>query len=317
MSSVPSSSPVNIHFPATFPPVAGASVDSTTCLLVNDLAKLFFAHGLRGLAPSTCNTYHLYLRYFCEKFGHVPITKVVLFDVFAWIGSKPGWKSPSTFATVDKCLKRLFNWGVRFGLIDRNPVAGLPVPREAQRRNWKNREFIRVVRSTTPALKRVLYFMCWTGARPGEVSNVRWSDVDWERSCIVLHHHKTATTLRTPKPRTLILVPLVVRLLKWMKAHRPYSANIFVNDHEQPWTATNLCRRLERIRNKLRLPKDVKIYGVRHLYGTDAIRRGTDIKTLSLLMGHASVRMTERYIHLSEDTSYLIEAAKRATGKDR
>lgn len=286
-------------------------------LAVSDLARLFFAHGLRGLAPSTCKTYRQYLKRFCEKFGHVPVPQLSLFEVFTWLGQQPGWKSPSTFATVDRCLKRLFNWGIRFGLLAKSPVAGLPTSREAHRRNWKDREFIRVIRLSTPSFKRLVYFMAWTGARPGEVRQIRWDDIDWDRSCIMLGKHKTATTQRQSKPRQIILIPVAVRLLKWIAKHRCYAALVFLNDHERAWTCANICRRIERIRRRIDLPKDLKPYGLRHRFGTEAVRRGLDLKTLSTLMGHDSIRHTEKYVHISGDTSHLIEAARRATGRMR
>lgn len=291
--------------------------DSSGGVVVNDLAKLFFSHALRGLAPSTVRTYQSYLKLFCEKFGTVEVSKLKLFDVFAWIGKQDGWKSPSTFATVDRCLKRLFNWSVRFNLIDKNPIAGLPVPREAIRRNWKDREFVRVVRTSTPSFRRFIYFLVWTGCRPGEAREIEWDNIDWGRSCVMLKLHKTATTTARQKPRTIILIPVAVRLLKWIKEHRGFGRHVFLNDHERPWTGANICRRIERARKRLSLPSDVKPYGLRHLFGTSAIRRGLDIKTLSLLMGHESVKHTERYIHLAGDTSHLLDAAKQATGKLR
>jgi site-specific recombinase XerD len=50
-------------------------------------------------------------------------------------------------------------------------------------------------------------------------------------------------------------------------------------------------------------------YDLRHTYGTRAIEGGTDPLTLMRLMGHADLKTTSRYVHLSQ--RHLGEAQKR------
>ncbi|MCI0638478.1 MAG: tyrosine-type recombinase/integrase [Gemmataceae bacterium] len=68
-------------------------------------------------------------------------------------------------------------------------------------------------------------------------------------------------------------------------------------------------------RKAVELPKDAKMYGVRHLYATAAICRGVDLLTLSQLMGHENVAMTQRYTHLANKHDHLAAAAERAAGQ--
>ena len=67
--------------------------------------------------------------------------------------------------------------------------------------------------------------------------------------------------------------------------------------------------------DRLDLPADCKLYGVRHKFGTDAILRKIPggIKTLSVLMGHTTTRSTERYVHLDDQLDFLREALEHAT----
>jgi integrase len=43
-----------------------------------------------------------------------------------------------------------------------------------------------------------------------------------------------------------------------------------------------------------------RIYDLRHTYGTRAVESGTDPLTLMRLMGHADLKTTLRYVHLSK-----------------
>lgn len=52
-----------------------------------------------------------------------------------------------------------------------------------------------------------------------------------------------------------------------------------------------------------------RIYDLRHTYGTRAIEAGTDPLTLAKLMGHADLKTTQRYVHLSK--RHLEEAQAR------
>lgn len=62
---------------------------------------------------------------------------------------------------------------------------------------------------------------------------------------------------------------------------------------------------------------DAKLYGLRHAFGTNAIVNGVDIKTLSVLMGHESTRMTEHYLHLASRSEHLELSMRQATSPRR
>jgi site-specific recombinase XerD len=57
---------------------------------------------------------------------------------------------------------------------------------------------------------------------------------------------------------------------------------------------------------------DVRPYGLRHFFATEAIRNGVPLKTLSEIIGHANTRMTEFYCHLSGDTEHLVDGVEQA-----
>ncbi len=52
-----------------------------------------------------------------------------------------------------------------------------------------------------------------------------------------------------------------------------------------------------------------RLYDLRHTYGTRAVEAGIDVFSVAKLMGHADLRTTERYVHLSK--AHLEDAQKK------
>ena len=161
----------------------------------------------------------------------------------------------------------------------------------------------------------LLAFLFRTGARPGEMSSMRWSDVDLENLRIVLREHKTAGKVH--KPRVIPLTPAIIRVLAVTKSRFPSDDHVFLGDRGNPWNRCSLSLRIQRCRARQGIPADAKLYGVRHRFGTSAIVNGVDIKTLEQLMGHASTRMTEHYLYLTGGQEHLGRAMRLATSPRR
>ena len=251
------------------------------------------------------------------------------------IGGFAQWASDWTRFNIISVVQRAFNWAVEQGLIPANPFRGVKRRAGAPRRPMTDEEFRRLLRATvtrrpggwnpdrprrqpTPGgrFRNVLVFLRYTGSRPGEAAGLTWEDVDLDNAVIVLRRHKTSRTQRTPKPRVIQLVPQVVKLLKRIRRQqRGGTDRVFLTYRATPWNRSSLGLRMRRLRERAGLPDDVKLYGIRHQFGTQSIVNGVDVKTLSELMGHTSTRMTEHYLHLAGRQEHLAAAMRRAVSR--
>ena len=93
--------------------------------------------------------------------------------------------------------------------------------------------------------------------------------------------------------------------------------HVFLTFRGTPWNRSSLGLRMRRLRERAGLPDDVKLYGIRHQFGTQSIVNGVDVKTLSELMGHTSTRMTEHYLHLAGRHEHLASAMQIVNGRHR
>src|SRR5262249_52491866 len=163
--------------------------------------------------------------------------------------------------------------------------------------------------------RQLLVLLRYTGARPGEASNLEWDDIDRDKAAIVLHEHKTSRTQRVKKPRVIPLHPVVLKLLIHIRRRGEPGPLVFLNHRKTAWNRSNLSLRVRRAREAAGIPDDAKLYGLRHGFGTRSILAGVDLKTLAELMGHTTTRMTEHYIHLAGQQAHLAAAMLRANGR--
>ena len=89
----------------------------------------------------------------------------------------------------------------------------------------------------------------------------------------------------------------------------PQRQFVFLNLEGTAWNRRTLGQHMMRIRKRVPALAGVHLYQLRHWFGTRGIQNGTNLKMLSLLMGHKSTAMTERYIASAGLTDQLLQAA--------
>lgn len=292
----------------------------------------YLSHIKPKRAPRTYASCHHYLQLFAEAHGFRAVGTCKPIHLTNWLDANPQWSSDWTIANVIGIVQRPFNWALRQRLITANPFQAVRHRTGAPRRAFTDREFRILLRATAPSrptgkpkrkgrrrptpgerFRQVLFFLRYTGARPGEMAALTWSDVHLEDGVIILHEHKTSRTQRTSRPRVIPLVPLVIKLLHRVKQQQPPGHDhVFLTAHHTEWNRNSLGLRMRRLRAKAGLPDDLKMYGIRHQFGTQSIVNGVDLKTLSELMGHTTTRVTEHYIHLAGHQAHLAAAMQRA-----
>ena len=151
-----------------------------------------------------------------------------------------------------------------------------------------------------------------TGARIGEICALKWENIDLEKGMVSVKNtlqrayvEKGKTKVIIDKPKSLSSIreiPIPKKILEDLK--KIYINNRFNGDE---FVLTGLSnkyiepRSLERYFDKcfddLKI-KHFKFHALRHTYATNCINLGMDPKSLSMLLGHANIKITlERYVH--------------------
>ena len=263
------------------------------------------------------------LRSFAAHLGDRALSECAPFVLADWIDANHNWRSPSTRRGVANMVNAAFNWAARQKRIPANPFAGISYPESEPRAPMPDDKLEVLAQLANKPFERALRFLRLTGCRVSEMCTLRWEDVDLERAVAFIPRHKARK--RTHKAKLIVLVAEAVELL--VEARRgqvglgtPASVNaeqagpVFVNNCGRPWTRRTLAQQLARMKKRFGL-KDLPatLHGIRHQFGTQAIKNGANLKLLSLQMGHTSTAVTEKfYVHLDRDADALRQAAEAA-----
>lgn len=205
------------------------------------------------------------------------------------------------------CLRRMLNVAQQEGWIRRNPFnAGESLisnahDQERQRILTRDEEKALLAACDTPKRKHIIAIVIAaldTGGRRGELLRLRWRDLDFASGRITLNGTKTEQV------RVVGMTPRLQReLIRLREERKPAAADrVFgVGDIKRAFTAARVAAKISGLR----------FHDLRHTFATRLIEGDVPIATVARLLGHSDVKMSYRYVNLTEDS---VERAVTALG---
>ena len=145
----------------------------------------------------------------------------------------------------------------------------------------------------SPVYRGVLGVMYGCGLRIGEAVAVTVKDIDAERMVIRVVGKGNKERL-APLSRALL-----EDLRRMWSAHR-HAQWLFANkggsDHV---VEGDLYKIFAQIRHEQGLGDAVKPHSLRHSFATRLMEQGVPVETVRILLGHASIKTTQTYLHLT------------------
>ncbi len=148
----------------------------------------------------------------------------------------------------------------------------------------------------------------YTGLRIGEICALKWNDIDFEKSILTVRRtvqrirtgHGTKLIVDTPKSRSSQRsIPIPAFIMDILRKIRKSNSFYILSGAEKVTEPRTMQRKFKSILKKAELPS-INYHSLRHMFATNCIRIGFDVKTLSEILGHASVETTlNRYVHSS------------------
>ncbi len=191
-----------------------------------------------------------------------------------------------------KTLKR--NWGVEETPYPKRPIR---LPDVLSRE-----EVQRLIESADSPLHRVWLVMLYaTGLRREELVQLKVTDIDSARMLIHVHQGKGN------EDRDIMLSPRLLEELRqyWRSTNFKPKTYLFpgggrAHATDVPMSAKSVFHAVKHAAQRAGLKKHVHPHTLRHCFATHLLESGADLRTIQLLLGHADLKTTSRYLHMSE-----------------
>lgn len=190
------------------------------------------------------------------------------------------------------CLRKMLNKAVDWEFLQRNPVSGVKLFSEKdnlKERVLSSEEEKRLMQSCADHIKSIIKVAIHSGMRRGEIFNLKWQDVDLEKRELNVINTKSG------RSRWIPLNEVLSKEFRRMKQISSQSEYVFINSNTGlPFVDIKKAFKSACKRAKV---QGLRFHDLRHTFASRLVANGVDLITVKDLLGHSSVRITERYTH--------------------
>ncbi len=276
-------------------------------ILVEEFLKSRSAE--RGLSENTLEAYRRDLNQIIEFMGEAlgiddPL-KATREDLRAFFSALLSYGfQPRSARRKLSAVRQFYKFLRKRGLIDRDPTLGIgpiKVPRTLPK-VIPERVINQILDNWTPETplakrnKAIVELLYSSGLRASELIGIKLTDLDLEaREVRVLGKggkQRVAPFGRAAKVALEVYLDVRGDL-------KPKTDHLFVNSSGRPLSRRGLHFIISRVFDKLTSSYPVHPHVLRHSFATHMLDHGADLRTIQELLGHARLKTTEIYTHLS------------------
>jgi len=222
-------------------------------------------------------------------------------------------RKPSTINRELQILSRIFSLAIKYGVTATNSCAEVPLLPENNKRvrylmDEEEHKLLSVLPGPRGHLLSLVIIAIGTRMRRGDLFNLKWERIDFQRGLIYVPNSKTGRDYSVPMNEDVRTI-----LLEFRRNIRG-DGYVFINpDTAKPYTdvkkAFGTACRLAGIHN-------LHWHDLRHTFGTRLAEAGFSEATIGDLMGHSDPQTTRRYTHATDRANRAaVEAVRIAADR--
>lgn len=290
-------------------------------------ASYWLSYVQHDVKPSTFSSYYYKMNnYVLPMIKDVPLNELSLEQGKKILQNINGKLAKSTIQVIFRILNKCLNYAKKCGKIFSNPFSNLQLPKAKKTKvSALTRPEQKKLMSTALAEKNgsgiPVLLALHSGMRIGEISALRWSDIDFDSGLIHVNNtyqrigisqgkQKTQLVFASSKTEASIrVIPIGRTLKKLLIDHKKGSTGEFVfSTNGQPCEPRLLTYHFHKIRLKADLSQ-IHFHQLRHTFATRCLESKGDISSVSALLGHASTQMTlDTYVNALLEQRYQVIA---------
>ena len=272
---------------------------------------------------STQNKYHNMLtNYILPEYGNQPFNTITYEFIEAHCkflleseGKKGNGLSTKTVSDVLAIIRNISKFAIRKGIYVANDANAVQIRQDIKPMRVLNkaeqRQLCEYILKKPEACSIGILVCMFTGLRIGEICALRWEDISFSDQSIYIHHTlqriqmhrghgaKTEVIVTTPKSSCSIRkIPLPDEILEILVLNKKASSGYVLTNDEykfiEPRTMQNKFKKILKAAGI----ENANFHALRHTFATRCVELGFDVKSLSEILGHATVNITmNRYVH--------------------
>lgn len=239
----------------------------------------------------------------------------------AFVEEKGDGVSMGTIYTLHRLVRAIFKKAVLTGVIDKDPAKATKIPKLKNKELYIfSNEEIRIILELAKErgfYLEVLLALC-TGLNRGELAALRWSDINFKTGVLTVKRTFTNTEgepeiSSLPRESLERSIHLPKKLVKEIHSYKKQSKSLWifqsVRKTERPCNPNYLTQSFKQILRDLGNER-ATFSSLKDTFAVQALNHGIDVKTLSYVLGHSSVRGVVRaYVPLMD--KHKREAAQK------
>ena len=275
----------------------------------------------KGCSLNTCRAYRNDLEQFLaylidselglfKRGGNIDVRNVDDMVIRSYMGFLYKKNQKSTIARKLSAIRSFFRFLVKSGAIRTNPAdtvltpkRGKPVPNylpvDDMFRLLDGVKGESVLALRNRAILETLYS---TGVRVAELAGMNIGDVDFDNGFVRVIGKGNKERLAPVGKKALGRISAYMDTRpKTTGSVNQNSEPLFLNRKGGRLSTRSIARLLEVVVRQLGLLRPISPHGLRHTFATHMLDAGADLRVVQELLGHASLKTTQRYTHVSID----------------
>lgn len=160
--------------------------------------------------------------------------------------------------------------------------------------------------TTNPKHLMMLYLCYGMGLRVSEIVKLKIEHINSKRMQVLIAGAKGKKDRYVSLPEKVL-----PELRNYYKLFKP-KIYLFEGQYGGPYAIRSVQAVFKQAMNKAHIDKSIGIHSLRHSYATHLLESGTDITYIQKLLGHNSLKTTQRYTHVSQkDIAKIISPLDR------
>ncbi len=192
-------------------------------------------------------------------------------------------------------VKTMLNLAVKWKKLEANPARGikkLKTDDSKKRRFLTDAECGKLLKASPLRLYPIFFILLNTGMRKGELINLEWKDIDFNRGMIKIQR-KPFWVPKTGERE----IPMSKKVLEVLKSLPRESDFVFTGKNGKTLAPNTLRTQLCVIAKKAGIQDLTEVHALRHTFASRLFMKGIDAPTVQKLMGHTNIQTTMIYTH--------------------